>query len=155
MMTDKTMIHNYLDDNYGFMLNRLDVIDVSSQISGLEIVDKKYLDRRINLHKLKNEIIMLYGNFITDCELTIGEIVGEWYSNKIDELFKPIIKTLEDVEIVLGVRSWEVMKNGKEFDLNELFEAHKNDYPKHVIKNFFEEWKYNKIMEVSEGMLNS
>ena len=104
---------------------------------------------------LIKEVVTLYGDFETDENLLVSQIVDEWYERKIREYFKPILDSLKEVEVVLGARTWEVKKFGKDYNEEELIEEHKEMYSEDVIKGVFDVWKWDEIMLVSEKILNS
>lgn len=109
----------------------------------------------LNKSKLIKEVVRLYGDNLTEDNLSTSDIVNMWFENKVKEYFKPILDSLKEVQIIFGWSKWEVKKDGKDYSVKDLIEEHKYSYSYNTIKKIFETWKHEEIIRISEEMLNN
>ena len=156
-MTDREILENHLNKYYTFCLTHKLNTHVRYEELRNSLMVRSELEEDIELSELGliREITSIYGNFLTEENVMVEEMVREWFKKNIHKSFDKIFDTLKGVEVIFGPRSWEVKKNGVDYDLNELVEEYKDSYSPKVIKAVFDEWKHNEIMRISDEILNS
>ena len=158
MTNDREIIENYLNKYYtpAIKTNRDNMFDnlksIRRDLIGVNFrEDKKHVSEQI----LVRELVSIFGNYTTDEGNNIAHIVKCWFNNKLDSSFQEVLDSLKDVKIIFGRRSWEVKKDGLDFDIEWLIEKHKGLYNKPTVTAVYEQWKHKEIVRVSDEMLKS
>ena len=153
-MTDREIIENHLNRTYTFSPNH----KVKGDIKYVQLKNaiKVYcnFDRILmSQTRLIESVTELFGNYVTDENLLVEQIVMEWFELNVAVAFNDIFDSLNDVEVVFGPRSWEVKQNGVDYDVNYLVEEHQDKYSEDVIRAVFDEWRHREIMRISDEIL--
>jgi len=107
------------------------------------------------VHDLAYYVTGIYSDFITDEGMTVTEMINDWFKSKYDIIYTNIIDSLKGVDIRLGVRNWELTRNGEIFFWKQLVNEFDGEYSKESIKVIYDNWYQRKVLEVSEAALNA
>lgn len=152
-MNDKTIIENHLNNFYTLNLGHNEYYEISDEKFTLK--HKYYEDLIVTRVGIVNEITSIFSIFLLDNNISINDFVETWFDEMINKTYDGILKKLENVQVIYGQISWEVKKNGVNYDVNAFIKEFENQYNPNILKRVFDEWKYREILKISDILLNS
>lgn len=151
-MTDKEFIDKHILSNWVFDAH------IPSHYGTAEFFVVTSTDGSLSfaINKFIAFIKEIYGEWYCEIEgKYLSEIINEWFENKKSEALKDINDELINLNVILGPRSWQcVDEHGDIFFWKKLVLKFKDQYDKNLIKIIYDKWFENKVLEVSEKMMN-
>jgi hypothetical protein len=153
-MTDKEFIEKHILKDWVFTTDMPTTYNIGNIIFGVCSSDNSIV---YPISKFIEHVNFYYGEWYCDIEgKYLSEIIREWFQNKKSQVIKEINNELLKLEVVLGSRNWECIdEHGEIFFWKKLVIKFKGKYDKKLIKSVYDEWFQDKVVEVSEKIMDS
>jgi hypothetical protein len=125
---------------YKFILEHYKIIILGSNVLVLDL-------KTNNAHpfnKVKNDLIKIFSD---------TSIFESWYDHHVTLINEPILKVLDECEVILGRRNWSVKWKNKDIEMDQFKLAEQLiglGIPRDYILKFYVDWYDNQVTVVSD-----